>query len=239
MKRWLCFCMLLLLGPSAWGQQPQSTTMAVRVVVEGYGPPATYGDTLDVNYEIRLSRKGEVVDANPEGQPYKVILGSTSGLEGMLVGLVGARRGEKRELLIPPSMGFGERAAGAIPPNSTLLVTVSVLKITRGDDHDHDGDGKPDHPAHEHQDDHDHDGDGQPDHDSHEHGPHDEHDHDAEEGGGQPALFEYLLRDFFTRPWRKADAAAGIWKANGWLTLAIVLLLAVPFLSNLRRGKRS
>lgn len=235
MRRWLCWFLLCL---TALAQEPE---VKVTTLLEGFGPPAAYGNTLAISYELRLIADGEIVDGTLDGQPYPLTLGSPTVLRGMTQGLVGARRGETREVVIPPSWGYGDRAAGPIPANSTLYFKVKVLAITR-EDHDHDGDGSPDHSAHEHEHvNHDHDGDGKPDHAAHEHSESGEGFENRPHAGNlsSPALFEYLLRDFFTRPWRYDDAAQSIWKANGWLTLAILVVWAVLTALARRRGEQS
>ena len=50
-------------------------------------------------------------------------------IKGWDDGLIGMKVGGKRKLTIPPSMGYGNRNMGAIPPNSTLIFEIDLLSI--------------------------------------------------------------------------------------------------------------
>jgi hypothetical protein len=217
--------LLLLLGVPAWGQEPGVVSI---ITAEGWGDPAEMGDELAIAYKMRLAN-GDLLDATPEGKTYQLTLGSNKVIPGMTQGLLGVRRGESRKLVIPPSLGYGSRKMGPIPPDSTLHFEVEVLYLTKTD-HEHEGDA----------DAHDHDHDGVPDHDTQDHASGSSREGFENRPDAQhldkPAIFEYLIRDFFTRPWRYQDASDLVWKANSGLTL--LALLAWIAATALERGTR-
>ena len=111
--------------------------LIIRTTQTGSGAEAAPGNNVSVHYTGWLYEpeseggRGEQFDSSLDrGRPFefqlgagRVIAGWDQGVEGMLVG-------EKRELTIPPELGYGSRGAGGvIPPNATLLFEVELLGV--------------------------------------------------------------------------------------------------------------
>lgn len=101
-----------------------------KELVKGTGEVATANDEVIVKYEGRLI-DGTVFDSSyerPGGtskfRASQVIKGWTEALTMMPVG-------SKWELYIPSELAYGERRAGKIEPNSTLIFTVELVGINR------------------------------------------------------------------------------------------------------------
>lgn len=102
-------------------------------IVPGTGEGAQNGNTVVVHYTGVLP-DGTVFDSSVNrGQPFSFVLGSGLVIQGWERGILGMKVGEKRLLVIPPSLGYGTRSAGAIPPNSTLIFEVEMLEIQTGE----------------------------------------------------------------------------------------------------------
>lgn len=50
-------------------------------------------------------------------------------IQGWNQGVLGMRVGGKRKLTVPPELGYGSRAAGKIPPNSTLVFNLELVDV--------------------------------------------------------------------------------------------------------------
>jgi peptidylprolyl isomerase len=118
-------------GGQAAGQAPRQlpTTLTVSDTVVGTGAEAKAGDTVTVNY-VGMLPNGTIFDASEKhGQAFSFKLGAGQVIPGWDKGIAGMKVGGKRELIIPPDMAYGSRDLGAIPPNSTLIFQVELLKV--------------------------------------------------------------------------------------------------------------
>ena len=94
----------------------------------GSGAEAIAGKTVVVNYTGWLTN-GTKFDSSIGKKPYEFILGSGQVIRGWDLGIVGMKEGGKRKLTIPPYLGYGSRQAGPIPPESTLIFEVELIKV--------------------------------------------------------------------------------------------------------------
>lgn len=74
-------------------------------------------------------------DSNVGKRAYTYILGARHVIKGMDQGTLGMCQGEKRRLIIPSELAYGEGGYdGVIPPNSTLIFEVELAKIVYRDE---------------------------------------------------------------------------------------------------------
>jgi len=113
-------------------EQIISNTQDVKIEIlqEGEGEETKTGDRITVDY-MGMFENGEKFDSSIDrGQPFIFTLGQGSVIQGWELGVIGMKIGEKRKLTIPPELAYGDRGAGEIiPPNSTLIFEIDLLKI--------------------------------------------------------------------------------------------------------------
>jgi len=116
--------------PKPEGDPP--TELQTEDIVEGEGPAAKAGDTVQMQYVGVSWSTGQQFDASwDSGQPFTFQLGAGGVIAGWDQGIVGMKRGGRRLLVIPPDLGYGEMGAGngAIAPNETLVFAVDLVQI--------------------------------------------------------------------------------------------------------------
>ena len=100
-------------------------------LVQGSGTEAATGHQVSVHYTGWLTDGTKFDSSLDRNQPFSFQLGASQVIQGWDRGVVGMKEGGKRKLTIPPELGYGSRGfPGAIPPNSTLVFEVELLKVS-------------------------------------------------------------------------------------------------------------
>ncbi|MCR4281030.1 MAG: FKBP-type peptidyl-prolyl cis-trans isomerase [Candidatus Kaiserbacteria bacterium] len=114
------------------GQQAAESSTSDQVqgqeVKVGTGAEAKPGMQVTVEYTGKLA-DGTVFDTNVGKDPLVFTLGAQGIIPGFQVGVNGMKVGGERLIAIPPSLGYGAQKVGTIPPNSTLIFQVKLLKV--------------------------------------------------------------------------------------------------------------
>jgi FKBP-type peptidyl-prolyl cis-trans isomerase FkpA len=124
-------------SPSPAAAPAKVTELIRKDTKEGTGKTAEKGKAVSVHYTGWLydpaapGQKGKKFDSSLDRKiPFGFILGAGRVIKGWEEGVVGMKEGGQRTLIIPASMGYGDKGAGdVIPPGATLLFEVELLKI--------------------------------------------------------------------------------------------------------------
>ena len=102
--------------------------LIVQDEVIGTGAEATAGSLVSVQYTGKLEN-GTVFDTSAGKAPIQFPLGQGYVIQGWELGITGTKVGGKRLLIVPPDMGYGDKANGPIPANSTLIFEVELVGV--------------------------------------------------------------------------------------------------------------
>jgi FKBP-type peptidyl-prolyl cis-trans isomerase len=106
--------------------------LVVKDLIKGNGKAATAGSTITVNYVGVLYKGGKEFDSSwKRNQPFTTALSNGNVIAGWVKGLAGMKVGGRRELIIPPNLGYGKSGSPpTIPANATLVFVVDLLKVS-------------------------------------------------------------------------------------------------------------
>lgn len=101
----------------------------LKVIVAGKGKGAAVkkGGSVYIHYTGYLTNMTQFDASVTRGMPFKTVIGKGMVIQGWDEGIAMLHVGDTARLIIPASMGYGNRAAGRIPANSTLIFDVIVL----------------------------------------------------------------------------------------------------------------
>lgn len=126
-------------APAAAGSKPKVQVpkgappkqLEIKDLRPGSGDQAKAGAQVTVQYVGVLFKSGKQFDASwDRGEPFSFTLGRGEVIPGWDQGVEGMKVGGRRELIIPPKLGYG--SAGfppTIPPNETLVFVVDLVGL--------------------------------------------------------------------------------------------------------------
>ena len=98
-------------------------------LVVGTGPSPQQGQTAVVHYTGTLTDGTKFDSSRDRGQPYSFVFKQTPMIKGWDEGISTMKVGGRRQLVVPPALGYGATGRGQIPPNATLLFDVELLDV--------------------------------------------------------------------------------------------------------------
>jgi peptidylprolyl isomerase len=112
------------------GAEPPAD-LVITDVTQGDGAEATSGSTVSVHYVGVAHSTGEEFDASyNRGTPLQFRIGVGQVIQGWDQGVEGMKVGGRRQLVIPPHLGYGDRGAGGvIKPGETLIFVVDLIAV--------------------------------------------------------------------------------------------------------------
>ncbi len=113
------------------GQWPDAITTesGLKYVVEkeGEGDTPKVGDMVKVHYTGKLLDGTKFDSSVDRGTPIDFPVGQGRVIKGWDEALLSMKKGEKRVLIIPASLGYGPSGRGPIPPNATMVFDVELI----------------------------------------------------------------------------------------------------------------
>lgn len=103
--------------------------LQIIMVRQGTGDTPPRGSILVVHYSGFLS-DGTLFDSSIQRDtPFRFVFGTGQVLRGWDEGFLHLNKGAQARFIMPPHLAYGNRGAGPIPPNETLIFDVELIDI--------------------------------------------------------------------------------------------------------------
>lgn len=120
--------------PASKPAEKETTASGLTIIhVEKSDGACKPGDHVWVHYTGTLTDGTKFDSSRDRGKPIDFDLGAGRVIKGWDEGIAGMRVGDKRQLIIPPELGYGAAGTpgGPIPPNATLNFDVELVGMLR------------------------------------------------------------------------------------------------------------
>jgi FKBP-type peptidyl-prolyl cis-trans isomerase len=112
---------------------PQTVTtpsgLSYTITKQAKGRHAQPGDMFYSNYTLLLTNGKKIDSSYDRGQPFGFAVGAGQVIKGMDEVALKLGLGDEAVVLIPASLGYGDKGVGPIPAGSTLVFVMQVVEI--------------------------------------------------------------------------------------------------------------
>ncbi|XP_073319300.1 peptidyl-prolyl cis-trans isomerase FKBP9 [Pagrus major] len=110
-----------------------NTEIKVTYMPEECGRQTKKGDFIKYHYNASLMDGTSIDSTYNYGKTYNIVLGANQVVPGMEEGLMEMCVGEKRHLIIPPHLGYGERGVtDEVPGSAVLVFDIELIDMEEG-----------------------------------------------------------------------------------------------------------
>jgi peptidylprolyl isomerase len=103
-------------------------TLEIKDLALGHGASVQSNSTVTVHYLLMAWKTGAIIDSSwSRGAPSSFPLSQV--IPGWQQGMPGMKIGGRRELIVPPSLGYGAMGSGPVGPDETLIFVVDLISI--------------------------------------------------------------------------------------------------------------
>jgi len=104
-----------------------SSGLMYIILKEGNGATPTSGTLVEAHYTGTLLDGTKFDSSMDRGKPLLFLVGRGEVIKGWDEAFLSMKKGEKRILIIPPGLAYGDNGMGTIPPNQTLIFEVELI----------------------------------------------------------------------------------------------------------------
>jgi FKBP-type peptidyl-prolyl cis-trans isomerase FkpA len=127
-KLWLGVLIAVLFAAwAAWAAMPPQ--VRIETITPGRGPSPTLTDVALINY------KGTLADGKVFDEARSAVFPLQGVIPGFTKALTQMQKGGRYKVWIPAKLGYGDKPAGEIPPNSDLNFEIEMLDFISGQEY--------------------------------------------------------------------------------------------------------
>ncbi|MFZ3057137.1 MAG: FKBP-type peptidyl-prolyl cis-trans isomerase [Smithella sp.] len=108
-----------------------SSGLMYIILKEGNGATPTSGALIEAHYTGRLLDGTKFDSSVDQGKPFLFVVGKGDVIKGWDEAFLSMKKGEKRILIIPPGLAYGDKGMRTIPPNETLIFEVELINFLK------------------------------------------------------------------------------------------------------------